>query len=190
IMEAVPDELRFKRVARDEHGQGLVWRDEASAVRAAPLVSMDAADRSETPSAELPALVPAYDPTTAMDSVPTAAPLPGAATADGSHPPTSPDVSGTASEAVRRAHEAERRQLTVLFCDLVGSTMLSGQLDPEDLRAVVRAYQETAAGVIQRYEGHIAQYLGDGLLAYFGYPQAHEDDAQRAVHTGVEHVEA
>jgi len=78
----------------------------------------------------------------------------------------------------------------VLFCDLVGSTTLSGQLDPEDLRAVVRAYQETAAVVIQRYEGHIAQYLGDGLLVYFGYPQAHEDDAQRAVHTGVELVEA
>src|SRR5262249_51145149 len=62
--------------------------------------------------------------------------------------------------------------------------------DPEDLRAVVRAYQETAAAVIQRYEGHIAQYLGDGLLVYFGYPQAHEDDAQRAVHTGVELIEA
>ena len=90
----------------------------------------------------------------------------------------------------RQAPDAERRQLTVLFCDLVGSTMLSGQLDPEDLRAVVRAYQETAAGVIQRYEGHIAQYLGDALLVYFGYPQAHEDDAQRAVYTGVELVEA
>jgi class 3 adenylate cyclase/predicted ATPase len=72
----------------------------------------------------------------------------------------------------------------------VGSTTLSGQLDPEDLRAVVRAYQETAAVVIQRYEGYIAQYLGDGLLVYFGYPQAHEDDAQRAVHTGLELVEA
>src|SRR5215510_16005791 len=66
--------------------------------------------------------------------------------------------------------EAERRQLTVLFCDLVGSTQLSTQLDPEDLRAVVRAYQEAAAEVIQHYEGHIAQYLGDGLLVYFGYP--------------------
>ncbi len=75
---------------------------------------------------------------------------------------------GRPLEAVRRAREAERRQLTVLFCDLVGSTTLSGQLDPEDLRAVVRAYQETAAVVIQRYEGHIAQYLGDGLLVYFG----------------------
>jgi class 3 adenylate cyclase len=89
-----------------------------------------------------------------------------------------------------RVPEAERRQLTVLFCDLVGSTQLSGQLDPEDLRAVVRAYQEAAAAVIQRYEGHIAQYLGDGLLVYFGYPVAHEDDARRAVHTGLGIVQA
>src|SRR5262245_20162673 len=86
--------------------------------------------------------------------------------------------------------DAERRQLTVLFCDLVGSTQLSGQLDPEDLRAVVRAYQQAAAEIIARYEGHIAQYLGDGLLVYFGYPVAHEDDARRAVHTGLGIVQA
>jgi class 3 adenylate cyclase/tetratricopeptide (TPR) repeat protein len=86
--------------------------------------------------------------------------------------------------------DAERRQLTVMFCDLVDSTQLSGQLDPEDLRDVIRAYQETAADVIQRYEGHIAQYLGDGLLVYFGWPQAHEDDAQRAIHAGRGIVEA
>jgi class 3 adenylate cyclase len=91
---------------------------------------------------------------------------------------------------VRLAPEAERRQLTVLFCDLVGSTQLSSQLDPEDLRAVVRAYQEAAAEVIQHYEGYIAQYLGDGLLVYFGYPTAHEDDARRAVHTGLGIVQA
>jgi hypothetical protein len=76
-----------------------------------------------------------------------------------------------------RAPEAERRQLTVLFCDLVDSTVLASQLDPEEWREVVRAYQSTCAAVIQRYDGHIAQYLGDGLLVYFGYPQAHEDDA-------------
>jgi class 3 adenylate cyclase/tetratricopeptide (TPR) repeat protein len=81
--------------------------------------------------------------------------------------------------------DAERRQLTVLFCDLVDSTRLSGQLDPEDLREVVRAYQSACAEVIQRLDGHIAQYLGDGLLVYFGYPQAHEDDAQRAVRAGL-----
>src|SRR5712691_490836 len=86
--------------------------------------------------------------------------------------------------------DAERRQLTVMFCDLVDSTALSGQLDPEDLRQVVRAYQATCAEVIQRFDGHIAQYLGDGLLVYFGYPQAHEDDAQRAVRTALGIVEA
>ena len=86
--------------------------------------------------------------------------------------------------------EAERRQLTVLFCDLVDSTRLARQLDPEDWRDVVRAYQQSCTAVIQRFEGYIAQYLGDGLLVYFGYPQAHEDDAQRAVRTGLGMVEA
>src|SRR5215831_3335987 len=86
--------------------------------------------------------------------------------------------------------DAERRQLTVLFCDLVDSTTLAGQLDPEDLREVVRAYQQLCAEVIQRFDGHIAQYLGDGLLVYFGYPQAHEDEAQRAVRSGLGIVEA
>jgi len=70
------------------------------------------------------------------------------------------------------------------------STVLSSQLDPKDLREVVRAYQTTCAEVIQRFAGHIAQYLGDGLLVYFGYPQAHDDDAQRAVRTGLGMVEA
>jgi TOMM system kinase/cyclase fusion protein len=86
--------------------------------------------------------------------------------------------------------DAERRQLTVLFCDLVDSTVLASQLDPEELREVVRAYQNTCAKVIARFEGHIAQYLGDGLLVYFGYPLAHEDDAQRAVRAGLGIVEA
>jgi class 3 adenylate cyclase/tetratricopeptide (TPR) repeat protein len=86
--------------------------------------------------------------------------------------------------------EAERRQLTVMFCDLVGSMTLSEQLDPEELRDVVRIYQEVCAEVIDRFEGHIAQYLGDGLLVYFGYPLAHEDDAQRAVRAGLEIVGA
>jgi TOMM system kinase/cyclase fusion protein len=89
-----------------------------------------------------------------------------------------------------RAPEAERRQLTVLFCDLVDSTVLASQLDPEEWREVVRAYQDTCAKVIARYDGHIAQYLGDGLLVYFGYPQAHEDDAPRAVRAGLGMVEA
>jgi class 3 adenylate cyclase len=89
-----------------------------------------------------------------------------------------------------RTQEAERRQLTVMFCDLVGSTSLSGELDPEDLREVVRSYQAACAEVIQRYEGHVAQLLGDGLLVYFGYPSAHEDDAQRSVHAGLGIIKA
>jgi predicted ATPase/class 3 adenylate cyclase len=107
--------------------------------------------------------------------------------------PTSPSSSPRQPESVPaepRAPEAERRQLTVLFCDLVDSTVLASQLDPEEWREVVRAYQATCAAVIQRYDGHIAQYLGDGLLVYFGYPQAHEDDAQRAVRAGLGMVTA
>jgi TOMM system kinase/cyclase fusion protein len=84
-----------------------------------------------------------------------------------------------------RSPEAERRQLTVMFCDLVDSTRLSSQLDPEEYRDVVRAYQSVCTEVITRFDGHIAQLLGDGLLVYFGYPHAHEDDAQRAVRTGL-----
>jgi class 3 adenylate cyclase len=89
-----------------------------------------------------------------------------------------------------RSPEAERRQLTVMFCDLVDSTKLSSQLDPEEYREVVRAYQSACTDVIQRYDGYIAQYLGDGLLVYFGYPTAHEEDAQRALYTGLGIVEA
>ncbi|HSA80035.1 MAG TPA: adenylate/guanylate cyclase domain-containing protein [Geminicoccaceae bacterium] len=83
------------------------------------------------------------------------------------------------------ASEAERRQLTVLFCDLVGSTELSARLDPEDMGAVIRAYQECCAESVKRWDGHIAKYMGDGVLVYFGYPQAHEDDAERAVRAGL-----
>jgi class 3 adenylate cyclase/predicted ATPase len=88
------------------------------------------------------------------------------------------------------ASDAERRQLTVLFCDLADSTRLARQLDPEDLREVMQAYQATCVDVIQRFAGHVAQYLGDGLLVYFGYPQAHEDEVQRAVRTGLGMLEA
>jgi class 3 adenylate cyclase len=87
------------------------------------------------------------------------------------------------------ARAAERRQLTVMFVDLVGSTELAGRLDPEALREVILAYQETCAEAVGRFEGHIAKYIGDGLLVYFGYPQAHEDDARRAVSAGLGIVE-
>ena len=81
---------------------------------------------------------------------------------------------------------AERRQLTVMFCDLAGSTALSARLDPEDMRQVIRAYQDACSGVIARYDGFIAKFMGDGILAYFGFPRAHEDDAERAVRAGLE----
>src|SRR6266849_4088561 len=149
-LDHVRQELVFKQLARDVHGEGLAWTGSLPHVvvpDSRPAEPIDAAvELASAPSDAVPAL------------------------------PAAP---------VRPAPEAERRQLTVLFCDLVGSTQLSGQLDPEDLRAVVRAYQEAAAEVIQPYAGHIAQYLGDGLLVYFGYPVAHEDEARRAVHTGL-----
>src|SRR5437868_6663383 len=96
--------------------------------------------------------------------------------------PTAQEISVLAEP---RPPEAERRQLTVMFCDLVESTKLSSQLDPEEYREVVRAYQRVCSEIITRFDGHIAQLLGDGLLIYFGYPHAHEDDAPRAVRTGL-----
>jgi class 3 adenylate cyclase/tetratricopeptide (TPR) repeat protein len=89
----------------------------------------------------------------------------------------------------QRTPEAERRQLTVLFCDLVGSTELAARLDPEDLRAVMRGYHAACADVIGHFDGYIAKFLGDGVLVYFGWPTAHEDDAERAVRAGLVLVE-
>ncbi len=85
---------------------------------------------------------------------------------------------------------AERRQVTVMFCDLVGSTALSARLDPEDLREVVSAYHKCAATIVRRFGGFVSQFLGDGVLVYFGYPQAHEDDAERAVRAALELIAA
>jgi class 3 adenylate cyclase len=85
---------------------------------------------------------------------------------------------------------AERRQVTVMFCDLVGSTALSTRMDPEDLREVISAYQKCIAETVQRFGGFVAKYMGDGVLVYFGYPQAHEDDAERAVRAGLELIQA
>ena len=94
-----------------------------------------------------------------------------------SSPPATTDANGQDS--------AERRQLTVMFCDLVGSTALSGKLDLEDLRSIIGAYHRCCTEVIERNGGFVAKYIGDGVLAYFGYPQAHEHDAERAVRTGL-----
>ena len=102
-----------------------------------------------------------------------------------SPPQEQPTPQAAISAAEPRSPDAERRQLTVVFCDVVDSTKLSSQLDPEEYRDVVRAYQRVCTEVIQRYEGHVAQLLGDGLLIYFGYPVAHEDDPHRAVRTGL-----
>jgi hypothetical protein len=85
---------------------------------------------------------------------------------------------------------AERRQVTVMFSDLVGSTALSARIDPEDLREVISAYQKRVAETVQRFGGFVAKYMGDGVLVYFGYPQAHEDDAERAVRAGLELIQA
>ena len=86
----------------------------------------------------------------------------------------------SSSKAASISVEAERRQLTVMFVDLVGSTALSSRLDPEEMGELIRNYQNTVAGEITRFEGHIAKFLGDGVLAYFGWPRAHEDEAERA----------
>ena len=103
---------------------------------------------------------------------------PAAATA-----PAQPDGAATAAPA-----GPERRQLTVMFCDLVGSTALSERLDPEDLRELFGAYQDLCTRVVERFDGHVAKFMGDGVLAYFGYPQAHEGDAERAVLAGLDIV--
>jgi hypothetical protein len=162
-LHAVRDELRFRQLAREEGGQGLVWpgADPPPAVSAPPpapaLALSGVLPRPSLPPPAEPRVLPGPPP--ALDGVSS---LP---VDDGVASP--PDDGPVLTSAVARsAPDAERRQLTVLFCDLVGSTDLSGRLDPEDLRTVVRAYQATAAEVIGRYAGHIAQYLGDGLLVY------------------------
>src|SRR6516162_2655505 len=86
--------------------------------------------------------------------------------------------------------DAERRHVTVMFADLVGSTALSAWMDPEDLRKVISAYQKCSAETVRRFDGFVAKYMGDGVLVYFGYPQAHEDDAERAVRAGLELIAA
>jgi class 3 adenylate cyclase/predicted ATPase len=104
--------------------------------------------------------------------------------------PSADDTTAPAAVSATSADRAERRQVTVMFSDLVGSTALSARMDPEDLREVISAYQKCVAQVVQRFGGFVAKYMGDGVLVYFGYPQAHEDDAERAVRAGLELVQA
>ena len=101
----------------------------------------------------------------------------------------SPVAVATSAEPVSQ-DSAERRQVTVMFSDLVGSTALSARMDPEDLREVISAYQKCVAETVRRFGGFVAKYMGDGVLVYFGYPQAHEDDAERAVRAGLELIAA
>jgi class 3 adenylate cyclase len=105
---------------------------------------------------------------------------------------SAPKVAAEASVPVTpQLHDtAERRQVTVMFSDLVGSTALSARMDPEDLREVISAYQKCVAETVQRLGGFVAKYMGDGVLVYFGYPQAHEDDAERAIRSGLELIQA
>src|SRR6516225_6898560 len=108
-------------------------------------------------------------------------------------PAPAADASGPRGETaviLARRTDAERRQLTVMFCDLVGSTELSARLDPEDLREVIAAYHRTTADAVKSFDGFVAKYMGDGVLVYFGYPQAHEDDAERAVRAGLGVIDA
>jgi predicted ATPase/class 3 adenylate cyclase len=108
-----------------------------------------------------------------------------AALGTGELTPASPEITPPAPRT-----DAERRQVTVMFSDLVGSTALSARMDPEDLREVISAYQQCVAETVRRFGGFVAKYMGDGVLVYFGYPQAHEDDAERAVRAGMELVAA
>jgi class 3 adenylate cyclase len=98
--------------------------------------------------------------------------------------------SAAAAAAVRQPDVAERRQVTVMFSDLIGSTALSARMDPEDLREVISAYRISVAETVRRFDGFVAKYMGDGVLIYFGYPQAHEDDAEQAVRAGLELIAA
>ncbi|MCU0573649.1 MAG: AAA family ATPase [Syntrophobacteraceae bacterium] len=103
----------------------------------------------------------------------------------GGRPPRFPQPDSSAVQPKVMPAESERRHITVMFCDLVDSSSIAEQQDPEDYHEMVRSYQETCSRVVSKYEGHIAQHFGDGVLVYFGYPQAHEDDAQRAVRAGL-----
>src|SRR5262245_45656897 len=110
---------------------------------------------------------------------------------DKSAPGPSVDAATTPAPASASPEDrAERRQVTVMFSDLVGSTALSARMDPEDLRELISAYQKCVAETVQRFGGFVAKYMGDGVLVYFGYPQAHEDDTERAVRAGLQLVNA
>jgi class 3 adenylate cyclase/predicted ATPase len=163
FIEGLKQELIVaKRVAIDEGGQVLVWTGEVLPPETQAVVQSTPIEAAVTLSPPAQTRTPHTTPTA-----------------------TPPDAPTRLPDLVRHAPEAERRQVTVLFCDLVDSTQLSQQLDAEDYRAVVRAYQQAAVTAMQPWDGYVAQYLGDGLMVYFGWPTAHEDAAVRAVHASL-----
>jgi class 3 adenylate cyclase/tetratricopeptide (TPR) repeat protein len=163
FIEGLKQELIVaRRVAIDEGGQVLVWTGEGWPPATQAVVQSTPIEAAVTLPPPAQTLTPQATPTATPADAPTSSPAPG-----------------------RYAPEAERRQVTVLFCDLVDSTKLSQQLDAEDYRAVVRAYQQAAVKAMQPWDGYVAQYLGDGLMVYFGWPTAHEDAAVRAVHASL-----
>ncbi len=163
--------ISVKRLAADVDGEVLVWAPDGRAARPEPMALPQ----------PLPALRHARKPTAlaAERDLPAAEPI---APARVSSAPVAP-------AAVAAVPEAERRQLTVMFCDLVGSTALSTGMDPEDLRESARRIGRCSAA-IRRYDGFVAKYMGDGILVYFGYPRAHEDEAERSVRAGLDIVDA
>lgn len=170
LLKVLCKELIFKKIVRDQQGEGLVWIgdvQESGNSLGIPPLSINASESNRLIANDQTIIIPNSN---ANERQGGNIAIPGS-------PLTIPQVS-------------ERRNLTVMFCDIAESTKLSGQLDPEDLREIIRAYQATAAGVIQRFESYIAQYLGDGLLVYFGWPQAHEYDTQRAVYSGLGIIDA
>jgi class 3 adenylate cyclase len=159
-------------IATDLDGEFLVWAPDGRAARPEPMAlpqplpALRHAEKSTAPAADR--------------DLPVAAQI--------AQPPVLSAPVATA--AVAAAPEAERRQLTVMFCDLVGSTALSTGMDPEDLRDVIASYQSRCSAAIRRYDGFVAKFMGDGILVYFGYPRAHEDEAERSVRAGLDIVDA
>lgn len=179
-LEALRFELvRIERVAIDEDGEVLVWAgDDRAMTVPASGSGFEPVAAAARPWAPLPPLA-AFRPTPGVPRP--LAPCPAS-------PAAALEVAGVPAAAP--VSDAERRPLTVMFCDLADSTALSARLGPEDLQDVIRAYQETCTGLIQAYGGFVAKYMGDGILVYFGYPKSLEKNAERAVRTGLAIVEA
>src|SRR5262249_1995025 len=181
LLEEIREELTFRQLAIDEGGKGLVWTGEVPSIPPSVSAVPSPQVTADTPSVTSPA-APTLLPCITETQTPSHAPT---ISADAIATDVTQDTSPPVSAPTRPSPEAERRQVTVLFCDLVDSTKLSQHLDAEDYRAVVRAYQQAAVTAMQPWDGYVAQYLGDGLMVYFGWPTAHEDAAVRAVHASL-----